>query len=70
MAQKLTASVPPGLDLVFNYTLEWAALDPDTGDDVAGVVISQATLLVNDFGAGGGAALAVGPFILVPGKGS
>jgi hypothetical protein len=70
MAQKLAAALPPSMELEFNYTLEWAALDPVTGNPVAGVVVSQATLLVNDLVAGDGSQLAVGPFVLVNGPAS
>lgn len=47
MAQKLTASMPPEMDLEFTYTIQFAALDPTTGDPVAGVVISDAAMLVD-----------------------
>ena len=67
MAQKLTASMPIDMDLEFNYTLEFAALDPATGDPVDGVVVSDAYLLVNQISAAGAAALQSGPFMLVPG---
>lgn len=46
MAQKLTASMPEALDLAFTYAVQFAALDPTTGADVPGVVISGALLTV------------------------
>lgn len=54
MGQKLTASLPQGMDLDANYTLQWAALDPATGEDVAGVMISDASMLVTQVSAGTG----------------
>lgn len=70
MAQKLTGSMPDGMDLAFTYTIEWAALDPVTGDDVAGVVISEATMLVTQVSPGTAEDLVTGPFMLVPGPSS
>jgi hypothetical protein len=52
MAQKLTASMPENMDLDGTYTVRWAALDPTTGDDVAGVVISNASMLVRQVSPG------------------
>jgi len=67
MAQKLTASMPIDMDLEFNYTLEFAALDPATGDPVDGVVVSDAYLLVDQVSDGSADDLVSGPFMLVPG---
>lgn len=52
MGQKLTASMPQTMDLDASYTLQWAALDPDTGEDVAGVTISDAAMLVSQVSVG------------------
>lgn len=67
MSKKLTASMPEGMDLDGSYTLQWAALDPSTGADVAGVVVSQAAMLVTQVSPGTAEDLQVGPFMLVPG---
>lgn len=61
MAQKITASMPEGMDLDFSYTIQYAALDPASGDAVAGVVVSTAAILATQLSAGGPAALAVAP---------
>lgn len=61
MAQKLTASMPEGMDLDFSYTIQYSALDPVTGDDVAGVVVSSAAILATQLSSGGAGALAVAP---------
>lgn len=55
------------MDLDSSFTIRWAALDPNTGADVSGVVISQAAMLVTQVSPGGPEDLQVGPFMLVPG---
>jgi len=52
VAAPMTAPIPPGLDLTANYTLEWTALDPTTGAVDTSVVISAASLLVDNLGGG------------------
>lgn len=61
MAKKVTASMPEGMDLDVSYTIQYAALDPVTGDPVAGVLVSTAAILATQISSGGAAALAVGP---------
>jgi hypothetical protein len=63
MAQPLTVALPPGLILKDGATIRVTALDPATGDLVAGVDVANVTLEV-DLLAGD---LPVGPFLLVPG---
>jgi len=46
MAQKIRAALPPDLNLGGNWIVEWDAVDPVTGDSVAGVVISDTSLRV------------------------
>ena len=62
--------MPPDLDLPDGYVVTWAALDPTTGADVPGVVVSGVSLFgtLLDDGSGGGSPL--GPFMLVPGPGA
>jgi hypothetical protein len=67
VAQKLQGTMPQEMDLEFTYTIEFAAVDPTTGANVAGVVISGGMLLVDQLTPGGADALAAGPFMLVPG---
>lgn len=67
MAQKLTASMPEGLDLDASYTIEFAALDPTTGDPVSGVTVSDAYLTVTPVDVDDIGLLQSGPFMLVPG---
>jgi hypothetical protein len=52
MPKKLTASMPEQMDLDANYAVRWAALDPDTGADVAGVTVSNASMLVTQVSPG------------------
>lgn len=70
MAQKLEGGLPEGMDLEAQYTIQWSALDPATGAPVAGVVVSNAGMLVTLVGSSVASALAVGPFMLVPGPGA
>lgn len=63
MAQKLTASMPQGMDLDASYTIQWAALDPVTGDPVSGVVVNNAAMLVSQVTPGGFAALQADNFV-------
>lgn len=60
------------LDLPDGYMVEWSAIDPTTGADVAGVKVTGVSIfgtLLGD-GFGGGAAFNVGPYMLVPGPGA
>lgn len=57
MAQRLTASMPEGLDLPATYSLRFGAIDATTGDDVSGVVIDTASLVVTQLTPGGPEAL-------------
>lgn len=52
MAKPLNGGIPPGLDLDANYTLRFTALDPSSGAVVAGVDVSDASLLVDNLGGG------------------
>jgi len=67
----ITAGMPDDLDLPDGYVLTWSAIDPVTGADVAGVVVTDVsifgTLLGDGSGSGG---TAVGPYMLVPGPGA
>ena len=70
MAQKLTASIAENMSLDNQFVIEWAAVDPATGDDVAGVLVSNVGMLVEPVGLTTADALVVGPFMLVPGPAS
>jgi hypothetical protein len=48
MARKLLGGFPAGLDLDQGYTLRFLGVDPTTGDEVAGVVVSNVSLLVDN----------------------
>lgn len=66
MAQPLTVSLPPNLELWGGCTIQVTALDPSTGDHVSDVDVSNVTLEVA-LVEGGVDDLAVGPFMLVTG---
>jgi hypothetical protein len=67
VAQKLEAGMPDSLDIGGGWQIVWAAVDPSTGNDVSGVVISLANVVAvpvtepTD--------VAPGDFVLVPGSG-
>ncbi len=67
MAAPLKAGIPPDLDLTSAYVIEFAAIDPTTGAANTSVVVSAATLLVDQVSPGTASDLQVGPFMLVPG---
>jgi hypothetical protein len=63
--------MPEDMDLPDGYVMTWAAIDPNTGGDIAGVVVSNVSLFGTDLGTGGGGdGGLVGPFMLVPGPGA
>lgn len=64
MARPLTVSLPPNLELWGGCLIRVTALDAATGDEVAGVAISNVTLEVDNTG---GTDLTAGPFMLVAG---
>lgn len=45
MAQKLTAAIPPGLDLPASTIIQITAVDATTGDTVTDVVISNVSII-------------------------
>lgn len=58
------------MDLGNAYQLQWAAVDPVTGADVAGVQVSNVGMLVTQLTPDDPEALQSGPFMLVPGPGT
>ena len=69
MAQPLTVAFPPGLVLWAGCTIRVTALDPATGNTVAGVTVSNVSLECDQL-AGSTNALDFGPFMFVPGPGA
>jgi hypothetical protein len=68
VAKKVDASMPPKLDLSGGYSIEWDAVDPVSGATVAGVKVSDTSLLVaGSFGQADDGGAVLGPFRLVPG---
>lgn len=47
MAKKITASFPPGIDLGASYIVRLTAISPTTGALVAGVTISNISILAD-----------------------
>lgn len=70
MAQKLTASLPEGMELDQTYMVAFTAVDPTTGAVVSAVKVSQASLLVTNLSDTSDEQLQSGPFMLVPGPGA
>lgn len=46
MAKKIKTPLPPNVDLGGSWRIEWDAVDPTTGASVAGVKVSDTSLLV------------------------
>lgn len=67
MAQPFDVALPPDLLLAGGYKVRVTAIDPTTGNTVAGVNVSNVTLQVEDLGGVGADALQSGPFMLVMG---
>jgi hypothetical protein len=67
MAIPLKAAMAEDLDLPDGYVLEWVAIDPTTGANVAGVVVTDVSIFGTALGLGATSGLAVGPYMLVPG---
>jgi hypothetical protein len=64
VAEPYIAPIPSLLDLGAGYQLQVNAVDPDTGDQVTGVVVSNFSIIVSNLAGG---SLEAGPFMLVPG---
>lgn len=69
MSQPITAGIPADCDLPDGYIVEWAAIDPTTGADVAGVKVSNVSLFGTKLGVGstGNGTYTAGPYLLVGG---
>lgn len=67
----LDAPMPEDMDLPDGYILTWAAIDPTTGADVPGAIVSGVSIFGTALGTGtGDGGELVGPFMLVPGPGA
>jgi hypothetical protein len=66
MAQILTGGLPVEVDIGGGFILQVAALDPTTGNAVAGVKVSNFTIEVKALGKFPLDLLEVGPFFLIP----
>lgn len=62
--------MPQLLDLPDGYVVQWAAIDPTTGADVANVTVTGVSMFGTMLDQGGGGPVVVGPFMLVPGTGA
>jgi hypothetical protein len=67
MAAPVLAPMPDGLVLGSGYTLRVTALDPTTGNLVAGVNVGLEVITGTSSDFPGGPNFTVGPFMLVPG---
>jgi hypothetical protein len=70
VAQPFIQPLPPDLSLYAGCIVRVTALDPTTGDEVAGVVLNNVSLFVTDLSGTLETALTTGPFKLVPGPGA
>lgn len=69
MAAPVKTSLPPGLSLADGWTIRLRAIDPTTGADVAGVIVTDATIQARSL-TGDTSGLESGDFKLVPGPGA
>lgn len=70
MAAPMKTSMPQNVVIGATYTLQIAALDPNTGNAVAGVKFSNMAIEIADPGTVTAEELNFGPFMLVPGPGA
>jgi hypothetical protein len=70
VAKPFSIALPPDHILTGSYTVRLTALAPTTGAVVSGVNVQNVTIQVEDLGDTGGAGLASGPFMFVPGPGA
>lgn len=70
MAKALDAPMPPDLDLPDGYVVRWAAIDPNTGAAVAGVVVKNVSIFGTLLGGATTGTTDLGPLMLVPGPGA
>jgi hypothetical protein len=63
-------SMPPELDLGPGYVVRISAYDASSGAAITGVTVSDFSIECDDLTGAGGAELASGPFMLVPGPGA
>jgi len=69
VGQPVDVSMPPDMAVPGGYTIRFTAIDPSTGETVAGVVISNASIQAGiDLGVA--STLDSGPFMFVPGPGA
>lgn len=69
MAKPLEAPMPI-VDIGPGMFLQFEARDPTSGGLVTGVEVSDVGIYGPNLGAGGAAALSLGPFMMVPGPGA
>ena len=67
MAAPLLSALPPNLNLWAGCVVRVTAIDPTTGNTVAGVNVSDVSLEVTNLTGGPNEALVSGPFMFVPG---
>ena len=70
MSKPFIIPLPPEFDLDDTYQISVTALDPTTGNTVAGVNVATVTLIVDNATGGSLASGTFGPFMLVPGPGA
>jgi len=70
VAQKIDVALPEDIVIGDGWTVEWDAVDPNTGASVSGVIISDANVTAADLSVGASGSFDSGPFMLVPGPGA
>ena len=70
MSKPVKTGFPDDVRAGGDWTIRFAALDPTTGANVAGVVVSLVNVGGDDGGTGPIEGTQFGPFMLVPGPGA
>lgn len=71
MPAPIEGAIPEDLDLPDGYVIVWAAIDPVSGADVAGVRVNNVSIFGTQLDSGGtSTGGTLGPFMLVPGPGA
>jgi len=70
MSQKVQASMADNLEIGAGWQVQLNAVDPTTGANISGVVVSGVVIMAENAAPEAPGDLTSGPFMLVPGPGA
>ena len=70
MAREINVGMPGGLDIGATYTLRVTAIDPSSGNLIAGVNVGAVTITCDEGTISDGGQVTYGDWFLVPGPGA